>query len=118
MTHYILLDEDNFPLCYDGTKNFDLKVYSDEGQNYKDNDTIEVHDSLTGFYFIGIITRVTYFNSLEDAFELYNYKDFLPFAFSKEHAMEVYRSLRNFKLGEFNHGVIAFRITRVSDIIE
>ena len=118
MTHQIVMATDCFPLCYEGVKEFELKVYSDDVKNYKDNDTMEIYDELTGSYFVAVITRLTYFNSLEEVFDFYDYSSFIPYAFSKEHIITMYESSENFKMGVMNHGLLCFKITRICELID
>lgn len=118
MSHHIIIDKDLFPDLYEGIKEFELKTYKDDIQYYKDNDTITVEDELTGAFFTAVITRINYFSSIDDAFDVYNYKKFIPYAFSKTHAKTIYEKTSGFKEESMNHGVLVFRLTRISEIIE
>lgn len=118
MTHHMILGRDCFPLAYEGVKEFEIKPYINEYQNLEDNQTITVEDELTGCFYTAVITRINYFVSLDDAFEIYNYKKILPYAFTKENAMEILRDIGNFKMNETNHGVVIFKMTRISEIVE
>ena len=118
MTHHMILGKDCFPLAYEGIKEFEIKPYINEYQNLEDNQAITVEDELTGSFYTAVITRVNYFVSLDDAFEIYDYKKILPYALSKEHGKEMLRAIGNFKINEMNHGVVIFKMTRISELIE
>ena len=118
MTHHMILGKDYFPLAYEGIKEFEAKPYVGEYRQIEDNQTITIEDELTGCLYTAVITRVNYFVSLDDAFEVFDYKKFLPYAFTKEHGMETLRATGNFKMEELNHGVVVFRMTRISEIVE
>lgn len=118
MTHHMILGRDCFPLAYEGVKEFEVKPYVGEYQQIEDNQTITIEDELTALFYTAVITRVNYFVSLDDAFEIYDYKKILPYAFTKEHGMEMLRTTGNFKMDEMNHGVVVFRMTRISEIVE
>ena len=118
MTHHMILGRDCFPLAYEGIKEFEVKPYVNEYQYLEDNQTVTIEDELTGSFYTAVITRVNYFCNLDDAFDLYNYKKILPYAFNKEHAIEMIRTIGNFKINEMNHGVVVFKITRISEIVE
>ena len=117
MTSKINICKEWFGLAYEGKKLFDVAIYTGDAQFFRDNDTIEIHDEMSKDYFVAILTRVAYFNSLENVFDMYSYKDFIPHAFSKKHAIMLYEEKDKFKAGELSYGLVAFRLTRVSNII-
>ena len=118
MTHHLILGKDCFPLAYEGTKEYEVRPYINEFQNFNDNDTINIEDELTGFFYTAIITRVNYFSNLDEALEIYNYKKIFPECYNQEHAKELIRSRNDFKIHELNHGLIIFKINRISEIVE
>tara|TARA_Y100001973_G_C5035586_1_gene250226 strand:- start:317 stop:673 length:357 start_codon:yes stop_codon:yes gene_type:complete len=118
MTNHLILDSDYFPQAYEGFKEFELKIYKDEITTFKDNDTITVEDQYTGSFYTAVITRVNYFCGVDEAFEVYNYEKFIPDAQSKEHAKLLYEIEPGFKENVMNHGVLVFKITRISELVE
>lgn len=111
MTHQLILEQELFPLMYEGRKEFVMKPYIEENKNFKDSETINVQDELTGLFYTGIITRVSYFNSVDEVFDMYSYKKFLPLSESKDLAKkEILKTVNE------DDGLIVFKITRISEI--
>lgn len=111
MTHQLILEQELFLLMYEGRKEFVVKPYIEKFKKIKDNETITVQDELTGLIYTGVITRVSYFNSLDEVFDMYNYKKFLPLSPSIDLAKEELRK----KINE-DDGLLVFKITRISEI--
>ena len=112
------MNKDLFPDIYEGIKEFEMRVYINEVQHYQDNDTVTIEDEMTRSFFTAVITRVNYFCSIDDAFEIYDYKKFVPYAMSKEEAKKLYEKIPNFKEEAINQGVLVFKLTRISELIE
>ena len=112
------MNKNLFPDMYEGIKEFEMRVYNNEVQYYQDDDTVTIEDEMTRSFFTAVMTRVNYFCSIDDAFEIYDYKKFVPHAMSKENAKELYEKIPNFKEEAINHGVLVFKLTRISEIIE
>jgi ASC-1-like (ASCH) protein len=117
MTHHLILEQYCFQQAYEGLKEYIISIYEDEVQHYKDNDTITIEDQLTGDFFAAIITRVNYFCSTEEALEIYDFKKVIPDAINKEHSFDMIYSLENFRQREINHGILIFKITRISELV-
>ena len=116
-SHNIEVNAYYFLQYFNGEKEYMLRLYDGENQHYQDRDVICIEEKHTGRYFTGIITRLQYFLYFDQVFEAIDYRKFGPEPQSKADAIEIYERNPDFQQAR-ELGVITFRITRVSDIIE
>ena len=109
----IFVDPMSFDMIVDGTKTYEIVIFTGDNRSLKDNDIVMFRDP-NQRWFTAILTRVAYYSSLEAIFAQTNYKRFAPHAFSLNHAIMLYEELRNFRHEELN-GLLAFRIKRISE---
>ena len=114
MTHHLILRSDHFIQMYEENVPLNIRPYTNIYQHFSDNDTITLEDSATGHFFTAILTRVSYFNSLEDAFTVHNYKDIVP---SVDSEIDAIFFLRTNKLVDTD-GLLLFKVTRISNLME
>ena len=118
MTHTIQLSEFSFDLVYHGDKQYIMLLFDDNTQLYEDNDIVIVEEANTSRFFTVIITRVEYFEYIDKVFQAIDYNKFLPYARSKENAIETIENIPKFKDKARELGVLVFKVTKISNISE
>jgi hypothetical protein len=114
MTHHLVLGGDHFTQMYEGNVPLNIRPYTTIYRHFSDNDTVTVEDSTTGQFFTAVLTRVSYFNSVTDAFTVHSYKDIVPSAGSE---IDAILFLHTNKLIDTD-GLLLFKVTRISDLME
>ena len=118
MTHSITLDYDYFMQVFSGLKDYEMRVYDEKRQHYEDNDILIVNEKGTSRFYTAIITRVQYFEYFDKPLELFGFEHFLPCASDLADAIETYESFPGYKEKGREHGVLIFKITKISNITD
>ena len=109
----VVVEPEYFEMIINGQKTYEICTLTRNDRKFNNNNVIVIGDT-SGRWFTAIITRVGYYNSLEDIFNIIPYKYFIPSAFSMKHAIMLYEQRSNFCHEELN-GLVAFKITRISE---
>jgi ASC-1-like (ASCH) protein len=109
----VVIDPEYFEMIIDDQKTYEICTLGINNEKFNNNDVVVIRDT-NGRWFTAIITRVGYYNSLEDIFKNIPYKHFIPSAFSVNHAIMLYEQRNNFRHEELN-GLVAFKMTRISE---
>ena len=118
MDHDLSLDSKYFYQVFNGQKEYEVRLYDSKRQQYQDKDILCIEEKYSGRYFTAVITRVQYFLYFDQVFEAIDYRKFLPDATSLADAIETYQKIPNYEEQGNQMGVLVFKISRISDIIE
>jgi ASC-1-like (ASCH) protein len=111
-------DTTEFLQIFKGETEYTMKVYDQERQLYQDNDILIVEEKNTGRFFTGRLTRVQFFMYFDQTFQAHNYKKFLPRATSVEDAIQTCEKIPGYAEKAREHGLLVFRINKISNIAE
>ena len=118
MSHELHLDTKYFNQIYNGEKEYEMRIYDEKTQHYQDKDILSIEEKNTGRYYTVVITRVQYFLYFDQAFRCIDYRKFLPDVKSVANAIETYESFPDYAEKGKELGVLVFKITRISDIVD